>query len=60
MPIYEYKCQKCGEKFEAYQPLNTSDDAVNCPKCGANHPKRQVSVFAPKNGGVDYSSIRNG
>ncbi len=33
MPIYEYKCLKCGHQFEKMQ--NISDDAVRrCEKCG--------------------------
>ncbi|MBN1472980.1 MAG: zinc ribbon domain-containing protein, partial [Syntrophaceae bacterium] len=25
MPIYEYKCQKCGKQFEALQGINDPD-----------------------------------
>lgn len=33
MPIYEYKCLKCGHQFEKMQ--NISDNAVKrCEKCG--------------------------
>lgn len=33
MPIYEYKCLKCGHQFEKMQ--NISDDSVKrCEKCG--------------------------
>ncbi|GBE58277.1 zinc ribbon domain protein [bacterium BMS3Abin01] len=33
MPIYEYRCLKCGHQFEKLQ--NISDDAVKrCEKCG--------------------------
>lgn len=31
--LYEYKC-KCGEKFEARQPLELRQTAL-CPKCGS-------------------------
>jgi putative FmdB family regulatory protein len=58
MPIYEYKCQKCNEQFEAYKPISASDETVKCPKCGADNPKRQISVFVPKNGGESCSPIR--
>ena len=58
MPIYEYKCQKCSEKFEGYRPLSATDDTVKCPKCGADHPKRQVSVFMLKNSEENCSPIR--
>jgi len=48
MPIYEYECTKCGEKFEAYRPLLAKDDSVKCPKCGTVKPKRRISTFASK------------
>lgn len=48
MPIYEFKCSKCGEQFEQYRPLTGSDETVKCPKCGADHPKRHFSFYSPK------------
>ena len=32
MPIYEYECKNCHEKFEFIVPL--SDTQKWCPKCG--------------------------
>lgn len=33
MPIYEYRCESCGEVFERF--LKMSDDPTcECPKCG--------------------------
>ncbi|MBL7183119.1 MAG: zinc ribbon domain-containing protein [Anaerolineae bacterium] len=34
MPIYEYRCLKCGEKFEKLVRLSTSTSEIECPKCG--------------------------
>ena len=31
MPIYEYKCEKCGEEFEAIQRI-TEEPLETCPK----------------------------
>ncbi|MFQ6069556.1 MAG: FmdB family zinc ribbon protein [Candidatus Aminicenantales bacterium] len=33
MPIYEYKCQRCGAIFEILQRLN-DEPAKRCIKCG--------------------------
>lgn len=33
MPVYEYKCKKCANRFEELVRLN--DPAPDCPKCGA-------------------------
>ncbi len=48
MPIYEYKCKKCGESFDAYRPLSASDDMIKCPKCGEKNPERVFSVYMPR------------
>jgi len=35
MPIYEYRCQKCGKEFEEWQKF--SDPPVDaCPDCGGS------------------------
>ncbi len=42
MPIYEYRCLKCGHQFEKLQSV--SEDAVRkCEKCGA----RVTRLFHP-------------
>lgn len=42
MPIYEYRCLKCGHQFEKLQ--NISDRAVSrCEKCG----ERVTRLFHP-------------
>lgn len=46
MPIYEYKCTKCGEGFELRRGMSDSDDEIKCPRCQAEHPERIFSVFA--------------
>ncbi len=33
MPIYEYKCENCGDDFECI--VFRTDEAVECPKCGS-------------------------
>ena len=51
MPIYEYECRKCGEKFEAIRSIADNDSEINCPKCEAKNPRRVCSVFAPVSSG---------
>lgn len=46
MPIYEYECKVCGEKFEMRRSLGDSDNELRCPKCGSEYPQRVLSVFA--------------
>jgi len=50
MPIYEYECLKCGEKFERLRRLCDSDEDLQCPVCGTPYPKRAISTFASTGG----------
>jgi putative FmdB family regulatory protein len=42
LPLYEYKCAKCGHRFEKIEKHSASE-IKKCPKCGANAP-RQISA----------------
>lgn len=44
MPIYEYRCPSCDERFE--ELVRRSDAAVACPSCGTAEVERLLSVFA--------------
>ena len=44
MPIYEYRCRRCGHVFEQIV-LSTSDQA-NCPKCNSGTVDKQLSIFS--------------
>ena len=48
MPIFEYQCRKCGEKFE--QIVLREGVEVKCPKCGASRTERLLSGFAVSGG----------
>ena len=45
MPIYEYKCRKCGHTFD-HLARKLSDTAEKCPECGARNPAKQLSTFS--------------
>ena len=47
MPLYEYKCAKCGEKFEFFRRLHELNREIRCPSCGAEKPQRVFS-FPPE------------
>ena len=49
MPIYEYKCRKCVEKFELMQSMNDDESGITCPACGADRPQKAVSLFSGNN-----------
>jgi len=45
MPIYEYQCTQCGEKFEVRQSIGEDGSKLTCTKCNAQNPKRLFSSF---------------
>jgi len=45
MPIYEYRCESCGEELEKLQRMS-DDKLVDCPACGKPALKRLVSAAA--------------
>lgn len=44
MPLYEYKCRKCGHRFEKIESFSAST-VKKCPKCGAQ-AERMVAAPA--------------
>lgn len=57
MPIYEYKCQKCGEEFEVFQGI-TAPAVKSCKFCkGSVQKLMSLSSFHLKGNGwyaTDY------
>lgn len=45
MPIYEYKCSKCGYAFEELVK-SWQKNTVTCPKCSSKKVGRMLSVFS--------------
>ena len=45
MPIYEYRCTHCQERFEELLWSSTSP-APPCPKCGAEGATRLLSTIS--------------
>ena len=44
MPIFEYSCEKCGEKFEKL--VKNQEVKVACEKCGSKKVTKLFSSFA--------------
>lgn len=51
MPIFEYKCQDCGTKFEKLIRRSEEVAVLGCPSCGQKHLTQELSVFAAHSGG---------
>lgn len=52
MPLYEFRCQSCGE-FEAWRALAELDNPVYCPSC--NEVARRI--FSPPNINLNSGSF---
>jgi len=46
MPIYEYRCGKCGHCFEQIHGIAEIDPKIICPKCGDAKTERVLSTFS--------------
>ena len=45
MPIYEYVCNQCGNRFEEFTWSSAAGDDIVCPKCGATDARKVMSAF---------------
>jgi putative FmdB family regulatory protein len=51
MPIYEYVCLDCGERFETIRLIKDADLKLNCVNCDSEHTSRMISLFYAQSGG---------
>jgi len=51
MPIFEYVCRHCGDKFEK---IVTTTSRVECPSCHSEEVEKQLSVFSVAKSDVDF------
>lgn len=45
MPIFEFKCDKCGKEFERIV-FGSEDSGICCPNCGCKETRKILSVFS--------------
>jgi putative FmdB family regulatory protein len=50
VPIFEYRCEKCGTEFEELVATSERDKPQTCPACGARKTKRLMSAFSAGGG----------
>jgi putative FmdB family regulatory protein len=53
MPIYEYVCDDCGERYERI--VMNQKQAITCPECESAKSTIQLSVFAAHGNGSKAS-----
>ena len=54
MPIFEYRCSKCGH-VTAFLEKPTTRQSHQCEKCGSKDTEKVFSTFAAKAGGSSSS-----
>lgn len=45
MPIYEYRCEKCGTRFELLRRRGERQASAPCPHCGSKKTRQVISAF---------------
>ena len=50
MPLYDYRCNECGSRFEARHGFN--DSAPPCPTCGQTQVQRLITTAPAIMGGI--------
>lgn len=50
MPLYEYRCARCGRVFEAYKRLSDEVKGETCPACGGESVRAGLSLVSPAKG----------
>jgi len=54
MPIYEFRCEDCGERFEKLCFSSADENKTRCPRCGSSRVRREFSTFACGIGGGSF------
>lgn len=56
MPLYEYQCSQCGQRFEVLQQMGQGAEGLTCPDCGSERVAKQLSTFASGSGSSDFAA----
>ena len=50
MPIYEYRCNKCGAISEFLVGIGSKSKSLSCKQCGSPHLEKMISASHPLKG----------
>jgi putative FmdB family regulatory protein len=56
MPVYEYRCEACGEDFELFVRSPSRQVEPTCPKCGSREVQKAVSLVGVGRTGTSASA----
>jgi putative FmdB family regulatory protein len=57
MPVYEYRCSHCGERFEIVCGLSEREEKAVCPACGS---REAAQVFGGFSVGISRTRLNPG
>ncbi|MBI5576022.1 MAG: zinc ribbon domain-containing protein [Deltaproteobacteria bacterium] len=60
MPLYEYRCEKCGREFESFRKLSDTGKDETCPSCGGLAERVRISLFRMSGSGSSGGSSCGG
>ncbi|MDA3792163.1 MAG: zinc ribbon domain-containing protein [Elusimicrobia bacterium] len=46
MPIFNYKCKKCGNTFEKMTGVISEEEELKCSKCSSKEIEKILSTFS--------------
>jgi putative FmdB family regulatory protein len=58
MPIYSYRCKKCGSEFELLVGVTADSKEKKCSKCGSKDIEKTLSSFSFKMGSSSTGNPR--
>lgn len=60
MPLFEYRCEDCGEKFDAFfrRAEDAENEEISCPACSSTRVRKLFSLLGI--GGSESSDLSSG
>ena len=55
MPLYDFYCSDCRDRFEVFTSYAASAGGVSCPRCRGSHVRKLFSMFATSGRGSGAS-----
>ncbi len=52
MPLFEFECVKCGQRFEKLVRSGNTVVTVECPACHSHRARKKISSFAHNKAGA--------
>ena len=60
MPIYNYECRKCSNRFELLVGVTADSKELKCTKCGSPDIEKRLSTFSVGSRSSNQSECASG